>query len=1329
MNTKTLLYILCILPFFASAQEVKIEFFTTEDGLSGNHTNTVTQDDQGFIWFINDYKIHRYDGRNFLVYPAPPPEIPGSGERIQLLASYEDSLLFFIAEYHVLLLNPKTGEWQSFKPEDEHGTPYLFLFSYQLGPADIVLHCVKEKKDEPVSFWRFRNRKIEPVPIPESIKLDAQDFIWSVIDTHDHTYLFHEQTLHVIDSSGSYLSKISLKEICSNWIYASHGNLGPNNELIVMTDQYFFILDESRQTFNPHPANRFLLGDEFFFTRFIIEENGSIWAGGVEKLLIYYDAVEDTLYNFQQELDQLIPYPNDFYLIYKDNTGTIWVPSRMGLLKVTQQSSLFATYFTQATEDCNGTCSFRGISENDQGQIYAAFYNGIAVIEPEKNKGYIKHPFIRTPFGLQGEGANFWLNDGQLLDTQKDKVIEIPGAQNHENDEGILTKDQDGGIWWVHNWSLFHLDQLPTGKAWREVLSLPVEGTSWVDALHFGKKSGKLWISYSNQLFAYTPSTNDLIRYYTKNFKHPVSRVLAIEEASNGLLWLATDKGIVHFDPGKKTTKSFTVRDGLSNDFICGLLTEGDSCLWLSTNKGLSRFHIESETFINFYEEDGLTHNEFNRMSYYKAKDGQMFFGGIRGINAFYPKELMQTYSSKNKLAQLVLSAFEHVDERGDTIIREYHFTNTPQIQLHYWDRSFIFEYALTDYNNSSEISYSYQMEGYEDQWSAPSRFNFARYSSLPAGNYTFRVKARDSRGLWHPSELAVQVIVYPPWWATWWAYSLYLLLLMALGYAIFAFLKRRLILQNQLKLEQQEATRLKELDHFKSQLYTNLTHEFRTPLTVILGMTRQIREAPQKYLEEGTTLIENNGKNLLQLINQLLDLSKLDNKSFQLQLQQGDIIPYLRYVIESFQSYANGRNLSLRFFTPLESLVMDYDPEQIKQILTNLISNAVKFTPSGGEIDVKITTEEEALSILVKDTGIGIAAKDLPHVFDRFYQVDSSITRKGEGTGIGLAHAQELVRLMGGEILVESIPGEGSTFVVCLPIRRDAPNVSVSVETKTGLETNLNLTIFPAHENRTKETSVMPQLLIIEDNPDLVIYLKSCLGELYELDVAYNGKIGIEKALKNIPDLIISDLMMPEKDGYEVCDTLKNDDRTSHIPIVLLTAKADVASKIKGLKRGADAYLSKPFDKEELLVRLEQLVERQRKLVEHFSRPSAQEQLPDNSSPETAETIQVENVFMQRVLLIVETHYADENFALPQLCQEIGMSRSQLFRKMKALVDISPSHFIRKHRLDKAKILLETTDLNVSEVGWEVGYKDPSHFSKAFQEAFGMSPSNVPKD
>ena len=1358
--------LLLLLPFCAAAQKATFEFFTTADGLAGNNTTSVTQDDRGFIWLVNDGKLHRYDGRNFVVCPVPD-ELSAGEEHLAGLVIWQDSLLFVWSEHFPFLFNPKTGVWQPIQLKKQDTKNDGSRYWTWLGQGNIVMTRVK-KGSGPAYAWHAQDGPHESgFPAQYPLLLDA--YYWRSLNAFDYT-LRYQDTVYQLDRSGRTVTTTLLDNICTDcanlWFQS-----GPDGTLVLLENRRFFILDKQKNRFVPHPANRFLKDGHNFLLRFNLEKNGSIWACGYDRSLVYYDAPADTLYNFSDELKQLLPNRNDFMGVFQDRAGVVWIDTRLGLLKVRPQSSPFDTYFS-GLNPSNLYSSFRGFTEDTQGMMYGVYYDGIARFDPAKKQPPRNYTFqsILNLFDLSTEGDMIWINGGQLLDPKSGRLKNLPSPlyENPVSDNGFFAKDKHGTLWWASHYFLYRLDKSGNRFQWIKELELPEKIFNKTDALHSGIQSDKLWLSFNGKLLQYAPETKTQQWFDLKSWGLSVSRITVIEEDRDGKLWLGSDAGLVQVDPALAMAsadkpangahRQYTVNDGLPNNFICGLLTEGDSCLWLSTNHGLSRFHIQSGAFVNFFEEDGLTYNEFNRKSYFKASNGRMFFGGMRGVNAFFPEAVMRAYQNRDQSVRMVLSAVEYTDERRDTIVRETQFASPPEIHLHYWDWSYTFEYALTDYDNPKETFYSYKMEGYKDGWSAPSKFNFARFNSLPAGEYVFRVKARDSRGRWHPHELAVKVIVHPPWWATWWAYLAYFLLLSGLAYTIYCFLKKRLLLQNQLKLEQAEAYRLKELDHFKSRLYTNLTHEFRTPLTVILGMANQlavggwqsaVNTAEKQNISGGLTLIKNNGQSLLRLINQLLDLSKLENKSFQLHLQQADIVPYLRYVTESFQTYANSRNLSLRFFSTQESLVMDYDPEQIKQVLTNLISNALKFTPSGGEVAVRVRAvnlpglqDLESLELAVTDTGIGIAEKDLPHVFDRFYQVDGSHTRKGEKTDIGLAHTQELMKIMGGEISVESEVGKGATFLVRLPIAKNPPisvpasnRVTSSHPVTTPSEGLLNFQSLvnlpeshpltsPDNLSLITHNSALPQLLIIEDNPDVVVYLKSCLDGLYQLDVAYNGKIGIEKALENIPDLVISDVMMPEKDGYQVCDTLKNDERSSHIPIILLTAKADAASKMAGLRRGADAYLTKPFDKEELLLQLEVLAEKQKRLLAHFSRVNPAAAIAPN--PEDA--FELEDAFVQKVTQIVAEHFADEDFGLPQLCQKTGLSRSQLFRKMKALMDTSPSDFIRSYRLNKAKILLETTRLNVSEVAWQTGYKNRGHFSTAFQEEFGFPPSATSK-
>ncbi len=531
--------------------------------------------------------------------------------------------------------------------------------------------------------------------------------------------------------------------------------------------------------------------------------------------------------------------------------------------------------------------------------------------------------------------------------------------------------------------------------------------------------------------------------------------------------------------------------------------------------------------------------------------------------------------------------------------------------------------------------------------------------------------------------------------------------------------LKESRLIQEKKELE---ALRLKELNDFKTRFYTNITHEFRTPLTVIMGITENIKAHKQEK-----TLIKRNGKNLLKLINQLLDLSKLETGKLELQKVHRNIIVYLQYLTESFYSAATQKNIRLFFHSEEEMVTMDFDPEKVQQIVYNLLSNALKFTPEYGKVIFHASKVEENgtafLKLKVKDTGIGIPAESVGLIFDQFYQIEQTGSTGGTGTGgIGLALTKELVELMDGRISVESQVGKGSSFIIYLPIESQSDTIDVPDMTPDEITSEAEITNSDSTAPVSLDTAIshnLLELLIIEDNEDIITYIKSIVKENHLVHTALNGRAGIEKALEIIPDIIICDVMMPEKNGYEVCQTLKQDERTSHIPIILLTARSTQSDKVEGLKYGADAYLTKPFDKEELLIRLKKLVESRQKLQQYYA-GAVGESLETETS--------ADDVFLQKLREQIQLCLSDEEFGVLELSKAAGMSQMQIYRKLKALTGKTPSQFIRSYRLEKGLELIQEGELNISEVAYKTGFTDPSYFSRVFKQEFGKNPSDLLK-
>jgi CheY-like chemotaxis protein/nitrogen-specific signal transduction histidine kinase/AraC-like DNA-binding protein len=545
---------------------------------------------------------------------------------------------------------------------------------------------------------------------------------------------------------------------------------------------------------------------------------------------------------------------------------------------------------------------------------------------------------------------------------------------------------------------------------------------------------------------------------------------------------------------------------------------------------------------------------------------------------------------------------------------------------------------------------------------------------------------------------------------------------------SVFAFAFVLNFISQRVNIEKREADQLKELDVAKTKLYTNITHEFRTPLTVIQGMADIIRDKSDEKLREETEIIERNGNTLLHLVNQMLDLSKLETNAMPVHMIQADIIYYIRYLVNSFRSLADIKNITFQFRLSPDQFVMDYDPDKLMQIMSNLISNAFKFTPAGGKVEIfsRVTgTEKQTVELRIKDNGEGIPEDHIPHIFDRFYRVETRFRPATRGSGLGLALTRELVKMFKGTINVSSVYGKGTEFIVCLPVTRDAALEEISdyltIEKKIPTAMLLHeekKTVEPVEEVVSEDK---PLLLVVEDSHDVVLYLHTILRGDYNVQVAYDGRKGLQKALELMPDIILTDIMMPEMDGIELLDKIKNDIRTSHIPVVVLTAKADLASRLTGLERGADVYIAKPFNKRELLVQLNKLIKLRKKLQERYA-------VMGNITISRDKAYKTEDSFMQKIRDIMFVNLEDGTFDIQKLCQHLAISRAQLYRKFKFLTNKTIADYFRSLRLHKARELLLTSGANVSDAAYQTGFKNLSHFSKVFTKEFGINPSEIQK-
>lgn len=817
---------------------------------------------------------------------------------------------------------------------------------------------------------------------------------------------------------------------------------------------------------------------------------------------------------------------------------------------------------------------------------------------------------------------------------------------------------------------------------------------------------------------------------------------LSMDEDEQGRLWLGTPlHGLYIYDPDSGTALNLNNEDGLPNNTIANIIEDDEGIRWVGTYNGISLVSENGELITNIYQEDGLIERENNRFATLKTSEGKLLMGTISGVNLIDPKKIKERIT-RNKNLQIYLTSISYFDnEKGQDVSLEYGLQNVSRVELPAARRFLNLGFAVSNYFKPEQNQFAYMLEGVDEDWTSLGNQHVLSLNNLPAGRYNLLIKGSDGLGNWTQNPLSITILAKDFFYNQIWFYML--LTLSLVGIAVLWIRRLRVevrqatekIRRDKETIEKQ-AEKLLELDEAKSRFFTNISHEFRTPLTIISGMIEQVHEKPDSWLERGYKLIKQNTAGLLNLVNQILDLRKLESKELKVRLVKGDVVQYLRFLTESHQSYANSKGLRVHFLPAEPEIVMGYDPDKMLRITSNLLSNAIKFTPEGGNvyfhIDKRDKDGQSVLCIRVEDTGLGIPDDQLPHIFNRFYQIDDSSTRHGEGTGIGLALTIELVKLLGGQIDVKSKVGKGTTFFLDLPIR-EASEMQEATEDDI-LEAFRNIhqvTVEPVLANpemalgnagivqdNDAESGDKPSLLIVEDNPDVQQYLIACLDEDYQLLLADNGRAGIETAIEHVPDLIVSDVMMPEKDGFELTEILKKDERTDHIPIVLLTARADMDSRISGLQKGADAYLAKPFDKRELLVRLEKLLELRQKLQTRYAR----------FSPDENGTAEIEDPFLQKFYALVEKELSNPELDMNRLCRSLGMSRSQVFRKLKALTGKSASLFIRSIRLQKGKQLLVDSDLTISEVAYEVGFTSLNYFSAAFFEEFGVRPGATRK-
>jgi signal transduction histidine kinase/CheY-like chemotaxis protein/AraC-like DNA-binding protein len=846
---------------------------------------------------------------------------------------------------------------------------------------------------------------------------------------------------------------------------------------------------------------------------------------------------------------------------------------------------------------------------------------------------------------------------------------------------------------------------------------------------------GVLWLgTYGAGLIRYDYLNNQVDYQPMEPAPHIVTDILVHSDS----VWVASlGEGLFLYNTKSGTTNIYAEKNGLSSSFLSSLLRDKEGCIWIASSKGIDKLNPKTLEVVSFNSGDGLQQGEFMERAAIGLPNGNMVFAGFGGINVFNPSNVAKDEKCPPvKFTKLTLfnEPIAPFDRHG--ILRE-NISLAKEIELAHHQSVFTLDFNAVSFVANEKIQYAYMLEGAEKQWNYLGHQNSITFRNLKPGKYVLKVKASSPDGVWGEDNIAsLAVVVHPPFWATGWAYLIYMLFFGAVVYFIWLMLNMRLNASNQLKLERAAREKDEELHQEKIQFFTNISHEFRTPLTLLLAPLELMHQEEQN--EERKTsfkLMIKNANRLLAMVNQLLDFRKAERGQMRLRVQQVNVIEVVSELMGAFESLSNQKNIKLDFVHHPDAIMAWMDVEFINKSLMNLLSNAFKFTPNGGHIEVAVSmgqsgSGKNALEIVVTDNGSGIRQEDIRFVFNRFYQGAGKSGSK-MGSGIGLHLVKTLIEMHHGTIGVESIPNVKTSFAIVLPMDKadyavhEFADASVKTPTQTAelsAEMDFDGPLFVELASPTRSNG-KHRLLVVEDNDEIRAYLRSILEPRYEVEEAENGVVGLEMAKEKEFDLVITDLMMPELDGTELCRQIKESIETSHIPIIMLTAKSDIQSRIEGLGVGADSYITKPFHPQHVLVRVEKLIALRNKLKEVYSR-----KISFGSIQPEPKTESPDELFLQKAIAIIAEKMVESEFNGDKLALELGISRMGLHRKIKAITGQSTGELIRNIRLNKACELLRGQEKNVSEICYEVGFNSPSYFTSCFTEVYKMPPSEYAK-
>jgi len=1285
----SIFFLISFAVFSQSNKQVAFRELTVEQGLSQNSVVSIAQDSTGFMWFATQDGLNKYDGRNFTHYDIQFEDVTRP--------TYSKLGKIYVTKNNEMWIISNSGKLEKYNQENDvfqlienvknvseliqDGASNYYLGTYGNG----IFKIDSKTKDT--------TQVLKPN--------DSTRTIYDFLVTPNKTILATTKNGFFELKSDTYL----FREIMSDVNFSA---LSQSNNIIYMGSygKGLFIkypnVPEYEQFRGFETAK---LPGDLIIQDILVDRRDQLWIATYGKGVFLVNFENKTIQNFTENKNN--PYAlhyNDVLSLFEDNTGTIWLGTDGTGISYYDEYLVKFNVLTNDQVPLNVNVDvIRAITKDAENNIWLGTSGkGLTRLNIDQQNFYTYTAQNSKLVGdrimsLLVDEDKIWIGHQtyglQLMDIKR-KIISFKETENFTIWK--IFKDENGRMWLgTRDQGLVQFD-IEEGIIQQYTSENSKLTTNNIRTME-GGTANEIWIgTETDGLFKLDAKTKII-----EKVKNINSSIKSLYFTGESLLIGTNGSGLQIFNPKEITVQEFTTEQGLPNNVIYGILPDEEDYFWISSNKGISKLKFQNNTISvieNYSNYDGLQAFEFNTGAYFKDENGILYFGGLEGINWFNPAQL-----SFNPIKpKTVISGFEVFNKEKKL---------KPGLKLQYNENTVTFTFSSLHFSQPERNQYKYRLLNNDAEWIEAGNNNIAHYTNLPPDHYEFQVISSNYDGVWNTEPATYSFTILKPWYGTNLAKTMYTVLLLLFGIYLYRYLKWRWEIKTQLRLEHEETERLKKLDEFKTKLYTNISHEFRTPLTLISGpIENQLaKEKISKNDKKELSLVKQNADRLLILVDQMLDLSMVDSGQRKLNIRQGNLSILLKQLISAFQYKAAEKSITI------SSSIQDlknvwFDTDIIEKVVSNLLSNALKYSPNESTVVFEASTQESILVLSVINNRQQVGKKDLSKLFQRFYQ-DNKFS---EGVGVGLALVRELVTLSKGTIIANNIDDDKIQFTVSLPLHKEAFDIDdISIDEEIIVSTS---EIVQCDNNSKKDK---PLILVVEDEVDIRTFIVSLLKNEYQIIEAENGEIGMEKAQKEIPDVIISDIMMPIIDGIQLCNTLKTNELTSHIPIILLTAKVGEQSEIEGIKTGADAYVAKPFNSEKLKTWIEKLIENRKQLQKHFSKTL-------NINPGLAIT-SAESKFLKQLQSVLDEHITDSEFTSDRFGKMMHMSRTQLHRKLKAITGMSASEFIRSQRLKLAVQLLQESDASISEIAYQVGFNTPSYFSKCFKETYHCSPNEYP--